>query len=449
MNQQQPNIDSDSLHTSYASTYDVNKESAVISLLKKGVWAYFLLLIFEGAIRKWVLPGLSDLFLIIRDPLVFAMLVYAWKKNILPNNIFIVWMTIIGVVAIFTALFLGHGNLFVSIFGARILLLHFPFIFLIGKLLNHDDVVKIGKVVVWISIPMAVLISLQFYSPQSAWVNRAVGGGFGSAFGGSMGYFRPPGTFSFTNGTTLFFSLVGAFVFYFWLKPNQINRLVLMAATGGLIMAIPFSISRGLTFTLVVMVLFVLVAVSRKPKYFGKILVAGFATILAFSLLSNTEFFETAFGVLTRRFESAAISEGGVEGTISHRYFGDMIEAITEATELPFFGLGIGMGTNVGSALMSGGRGFLIAEGEWGRLVGEMGALMGIAVIAMRLIIGFKLAVASYLRLKDGDILPWMILSFALLVFPQGQWAQPTTLGFSTLVVGLLLATLKEDKIEN
>jgi len=33
-----------------------------------------------------------------------------------------------------------------------------------------------------------------------------------------------------------------------------------------------------------------------------------------------------------------------------------------------------------------------------------------------------------------------MLLSFALLIIPQGQWAQPTSLGFSTLIGGLMIA---------
>ena len=39
-------------------------------LIKKLIWAYFLLLLFEGALRKWFLPGLSQGLLIIRDPIV-------------------------------------------------------------------------------------------------------------------------------------------------------------------------------------------------------------------------------------------------------------------------------------------------------------------------------------------------------------------------------------------
>jgi hypothetical protein len=37
-------------------------------------WVYFWLIIFEGAIRKWLLPGLSTPLLVIRDPIAMAAL---------------------------------------------------------------------------------------------------------------------------------------------------------------------------------------------------------------------------------------------------------------------------------------------------------------------------------------------------------------------------------------
>ncbi|MCH2156743.1 MAG: hypothetical protein MK080_12180, partial [Opitutales bacterium] len=41
---------------------------------KQLVWLYFILLIFEGAFRKWFLTELSDVLLIVRDPV--ALLIY-------------------------------------------------------------------------------------------------------------------------------------------------------------------------------------------------------------------------------------------------------------------------------------------------------------------------------------------------------------------------------------
>jgi hypothetical protein len=40
--------------------------------------SYFWLLIFEGALRKWVVPGLSDPLLLARDPSCVAAVVLGW-----------------------------------------------------------------------------------------------------------------------------------------------------------------------------------------------------------------------------------------------------------------------------------------------------------------------------------------------------------------------------------
>lgn len=416
------------------------------SILVKGIWLYFFLLIFEGGLRRWVFPSLATPLLIVRDPVAIGLLVYAWYNNLFPKSIFITLMGVIAIISIFTTLFLGHGNLFVTFYGARLYIIHFPLIFLIGSVLNRNDVLQFGRVILWISIPMAILISMQFYSPQSAWVNRGVGGDIsGAGFGGAMGYFRPPGTFSFTNGTTSFFSLAAAFIFYFWLRPGQINKIVLMLATLGLIVAIPFSISRMLAFTVVVMIAFVFMTLSRNPKFLGKI-AGGFIGIgVLVVALSFTSVLERPMEVFLNRFEMAGKSEGGnLEGTIGNRYFGGMLYAISSSGKRPFFGEGLGMGSNVGAAILGAEGTFLISEEEWGRVVGEMGALLGLAVIFIRLIISFKLAIASWFKIREGDVLSWMLLSFMLLIFPQGVWAHPAMLGFSTLITGLLIASFNK-----
>lgn len=416
------------------------------ALLKKGIWLYFFLLIFEGALRKWILPGLATPLLVVRDPLALWLVYTTWRRNLLPANGYLTGMVIVGVFGIFTAVLLGHGSLAVAIYGARILLIHFPLMFVIGRIFTLEDVKEMGKVTLWIAIPMAVLIALQFYSPQSAWVNRGVGGDTeGAGFnGGAFGYFRPPGTFSFTTGNTLFFSFAACFILYFWLNPNGINRLVLIAATAGLLASIPLSISRSLLFQVLISVLFVMIASVRKPKYLKAMLLATMGIIVALAVLSNTEFFQTATKAFTARFEMASDTEGGLKGTLVDRFLGGMLGAISDSTKQPFFGYGIGMGTNVGSKLLTGETAFLIAEGEWGRLVGEMGALLGIIVILLRIGFVAKLGIASYQQILQNNLLPWILLSFGILTITQGQWAQPTALGFSTLIGGLIIAALRD-----
>ncbi|MGJ8716049.1 MAG: hypothetical protein ACSHXG_13165 [Maribacter stanieri] len=317
-------------------------------------------------------------------------------------------------------------------------------LFLIGAIFDQEDVLRLGKLILIISIPMALLIAIQFYSPQSAFVNRGVGGDVeGAGFDGAMGFFRPPGTFSFTNGTTLFFSLSACFVFYYWVSMKKINRILLILSTFALLTSIPIAMSRGLLFGVGLTAIFVLITIIRTPKIWTHIIGALIVSGLLLAILSQTFFFEKATEVFTSRFESASDAEGGLQGTILGRYFGDLINPFIDNYNLPFFGHGLGMGTNAGSQILMGDRNFLIAEAEWGRLIGEMGLLMGLLIILARLFLCFQLFINSLRAIRSNNILPWILLSFGLLSIPQGQWAQPTALGFSTLIGGLIIASLK------
>ena len=425
-----------------------SKEAAVMQTLKKGIWLYFLLLIFEGALRKWFLPFLATPLLVVRDPIAVWLIYYSWKHQVLRSNGYILAMSFTGILAISTALLFGHRNVAVALFGARILLFHFPLMFIMGAVFNRNDVAKIGKVLLLLAIPMVILIGLQFYSPQSAWVNRGVGGDMeGAGFSGAMGYFRPSGTFSFTTGNVMFFSLVACFVLYFWVSKEKINKILLISATVALLASISLSISRTLLFSIGLTVLFTIIAASRKPEYLPRILGAVIMVVILLAGLSQTEFFQTGTAAFTDRFEAASRAEGGVSTSLIHRGLGGMLEALSFGQELPFFGYGLGMGTNVGAKLLTGGSTFLISEQEWGRLLGEMGLILGFVIIIIRMSFCVSITIKSYERLKKGYFLPWILLSFGLMIIAQGQWAVPMVLGFSTIVGGLILACFSKDEL--
>lgn len=421
---------------------DANSKSD--KLLKRCIWAYFLLVIFEGAFRKWFLPGLASPLLIIRDPIALWVIYESWKRNLFPSTIYLKGMVILGAISIYTACFTGHGNLLVALFGARVFLIHIPFMFIIGRVLSREDLLKMGKVTLCIGIPMAILISMQFYSPQSAWVNRGVAGDMaGAGFDGSGDFKRPPGTFSFINGTSLFFGWLAPFVLYFWFNIKKVNIWLLIGASGALLLAIPFSISRFLSFEVTATFAFAILASLRKPENIGKVLLAIVTGIVCVYFLSQTTFFTTATGAFTDRFTTANESQGGlVDGVFGKLVLGALYDAVNDSVNQPFWGYGVGMGTNVGSQLLSGERQFLISEGEWGRIIGEMGALMGLIVIALRVGLTFKITASCYKKLTKGDLLPWLLLSYGFVNIIQGGWAQPTSLGFYTMIGGALLTAL-------
>lgn len=429
------NNDNSNIYFKYKTTVDNN--------LKIGIWMYFFLLIFEGSLRKWLLPGLATPLLIIRDPVAIWLIIYSWRKGILIANIYLTGILLISITSFFLTLFVGHTNLIVALFGVRIFILHFPLVFIIGKIFTADDVIKVGKITLLIAIPMTVLVVFQFYSPQSAWVNRGIGGDVeGGGFSGALGYFRPSATFSFTTGAVQFYSFMACFVLYFVFKSELINRLLLVVAIISLLMTVPLSISRTLLFQIMLTIIFSVIAISKNPVYLGKILFSFFFIMMILLVLSNVSFFYKASEAFTNRFETANESEGGLKGVLLDRFLGGLIASFFGNTSIPFFGYGMGMGTNTGSKLLTGATSFLISEGEWGRLIGEMGPFSGLLIIILRFIFCIKLAFASYKRVLQNDFLPWILLSFGFIIILQGQWAQPTTLGFSTLVAGLILALL-------
>ncbi|MES2646511.1 MAG: hypothetical protein V4717_06520 [Bacteroidota bacterium] len=426
---------------------DQGFEPLYIRNLKRGIWLYFLLLIFEGALRKWVLPGLSTQLLIIRDPVAFYIIMLAISRNIIPKNPYLFFIIFIGFISFLTALLFGHGSIIVAVYGARIFFLHFPLIFIIGRVFSREDVLKLGIATMWIAILMAILITSQFYSSQSAWVNQGVGGEETVGFTGALGFFRPSGTFSFTNGNALFFSFVAAFVAFFSIERKRINKFLLAAAAIALITAIPISISRSLFFQVALTLLFLVMAVSRKPKYIGRLLGAGIGIILVVVFLANTSFFQVGSNVFSKRFEMANKQEKGVQSVVVDRFLGGLYGAVTTKRKMAFFGGGLGLGTNVAAMLLSGERRFLVGEGEWGRIIGELGFLIGICVIFTRLLLVIDLTKRAYSKLVKGDLLPWLLMSFGFIIIAQGSWSQPTALGFSTLIGGLILASFNKPNL--
>src|SRR5262245_5300905 len=85
----------------------MRKRARVIHWLKTGIWAYYFLLLFEGALRKWVAPGLSQQLLIIRDPVALWLVLLCWRERLLPKNGFLTAMVFVSAVGMITTIFLG------------------------------------------------------------------------------------------------------------------------------------------------------------------------------------------------------------------------------------------------------------------------------------------------------------------------------------------------------
>lgn len=423
------------------------------ALYRQTIWIYIFLLIFEGALRKWFLPSLATPLLIIRDPIAIWLTLVGLHNGWL-NNGYVKTMMVISTISFILTLIVGHHNLYVALFGWRIYFFHFPMIFVMGKVLTRTDLLKIGRFFLWVSIPMTILIFIQFHSPQTAWINMGVGGEGTAGFAGAMGYMRPPGTFSFTAGYVSFQAVVGCYLLFYLLMNNtlpkefQFSNILLIVFVCCYLLSIPTSISRTHLFQTGVFLIFLFIAAIRKNKLKEKFLKFFIFAILAIIILYYLGIANTSIEAFSERFVNASKTEGGVEGTLGDRYLGGFINSLINFS-VPIFGYGIGLGTNVGSKIAGGNIysfGFN-GEVEWSRIIGECGMLLGLIIIGIRLFFSLDIWKRAYqLLVKKYDLLPWMLSAGMMLTIPQGQWSIPTNLGFCILFGGLTLAAVKSSK---
>ena len=100
------------------------------------------------------------------------------------------------------------------------------------------------------------------------------------------------------------------------------------------------------------------------------------------------------------------------------------------------------MGTNAASAMMTGAAQFLLAEGEWSRVIMESGPLLGFSFLAYRTWLAGDVAIRATAAAAQQNLLAWLLAWDACRSLINEQLSQPTNLGFMVLVSGLCLAAM-------
>jgi hypothetical protein len=399
---------------------------------------YFWLLLWEGALRKWVFPSLSGPLLIARDPVVILIYLLAIGNGIFPWNR-VVQVTLVLAVVSFVASIFVFDNLLITLFGLRTNFLHLPLIFVISRVFGHRDVLKMGRWLLILSIPMTLLVAWQFVSPRGAWINAAAGEGIGGQMVAIGERIRPAGIFSFVTGMVSFLGLVAVFLFHGFLNKRELSGWLRFAASVALIVSLILSASRSAVSGVTLVFVALIIICSRRLSRFRHLIVPVIVCCLLFVGLSFLPILKQGITIHQERFEAG----GGVQEGIVARYFGTLGEAIATTSRVPLFGYGLGVGTNAGSALLFGRRSFLLGESEWPRVIGESGPIIGYAYILLRIALCWVVIRQSWDALKRGMDLPFLLMASCILDLLSGQFSQPTTLGFSVFSAGLALAATR------
>ena len=430
-----------------------NSEERAQTIVRRLIWLYFWLLIIEGALRKWIMPGWSNPLLLVRDPVLIAIYFFAIPAKVFPRNGWTWILLVIGFLSLLISfvrlwLYLPPTTIaLVTGYGFRSNYLHLPLIFVMAKVLRPEDVKRFGWWTLMVLVPMAILMVLQFRAAPDAFVNRTAGGE-GEMMMSAMGKVRTAATFSFVTGVVAYFALATGFLVWALLRRTVYNNWLLAAAGTALVIGIVVSGSRSVVGACAVVVASLAVVLFLRPDSVNRFGQTLLAVVVLGLIVTRTPIFKEGLNVLSTRFtEGAEATEQSVTRGLVTRVIGDYEEAFYILTKAPFLGYGLGIGTNAGAKFLTGRSGFLLTEGEWSRLFLEMGPVLGIAYVALRCGLVVWIGWLCLRSVRMGNVLPLLLFSSAFLPMLSGQFGQPTILGFAVFAAGLTLAARNEERL--
>lgn len=413
------------------------------------------LLIFEGAIRKWVFPGAQDLIYFAKDVLLLGAYVgyfrerprlRHWTPPTPALNAVLLMSALVGVLQIFNP---NLPNLLVGVFGFKAYFFYTPLLFVLPAAFKDDaELYRFLRRYALIAIPVGLLATAQFFSPASSALNtyaRTTQENAYIATFGSSAHVRVTATFSFITGYTsyllttvvLTLTLLGAGGWRF--KGNYLMFLALAMTMLGMLM----SGSRGPVLLLAVLFpLYWWLGVIRErggAAAFGRLLVA-------LSLVAGVVVFvgEDALGAFMGRASSVSDVRGRVASPLLSPYL-----LLPDAGLL---GFGIGSTHQTAAALApnlppySWMRG-LIVEVESGRILLEVGALGFLLVYFVRIfLVIYALRQALTLRTRFHRAMATASFLLFLVSLPSGVIFDVTSDLYYWFFAGLLMLSVRLDR---
>jgi len=414
--------------------------------LTKLFWAYFLLLIFEGALRKWIVPELSAPLLLVRDPVGLLILLEAFRTNKWPRK----WSLAAGFLAIGALLLCAvqiielDNPWIAALYGLRSYLLPFPVAFVMGENLTAEDLRKFGLCTLWIMLPLTALEVAQYVSPPTSFLNKGAYEGGGQIFY-VVGHTRASGTFSFVAGPTNYVPMAAAFIFYGLLSERFARKWLLWAAAGAAILSIPMIGARTVIFELAGVIACMGIAGVFGLSGLMKVFKIAAPVASLFLLVSLLPVFSKAAVSLEARFAEANKMEGGnARKAVTNRALLPVQYqlATTDYTKNPI-GIGMGKGAAAISKVMTGSVTFITGEGELGRVMAELGPVPGVTFMLMRLSLALFLLAHALVEARKLEPLALLLAPLTVTALLFSVCEQPTEQGFMVMGVAFMLAALK------
>jgi hypothetical protein len=362
---------------------------------------YFLLLIFEGALRKWALPSYGQWLFFVRDPVVLVIYwlalrgsYFSWRNPLLAAGMGFAFLGLlmIAIQAVGVASGIAKWPI-LAVYGWRNYFLYIPLPFVIARVVRERDLQRFARIALVLAIPIAILVLMQFRAPPGAPINVGFGTTTVEQFHGltvDVNHTRPSGPFTSDVGQKEFTVTALALLLAMWIAPAR-RRLVppalLIVATCALLTCLAVSGSRGAILASAVVVAAAVASgpfvrssgTSARAVLLPALLVV--AAVLLYPIV-----FPEGYATFMNRWTEAQVAElhtfhGGVFGRALYSFY-DFTSLLGDA---PLSGYGMGLAGDAALTLgvvIPGFHGW--AESDWARHIVDLGPVVGMAFILYR-----------------------------------------------------------------
>ncbi|RKF20662.1 hypothetical protein D6851_11055 [Altericroceibacterium spongiae] len=412
------------------------------------VLLFLLLLPIEGILRKWLLNPWQQPLILLRDPVVLALLVTHIMDNrsCLPRWL-LLWMFAVAGLLLFGAIQIiaGDASLAAFLYGLRITMLFIPVSFVMRDVFLIEDWRRLIQLCCWLSLPMAVLVIWQYHAPVSALINRGVSDDPEAyVFQVVRGVVRPYGVFPFVTPQSAFCVMLAALFLAAWDRRKlwTIPIAPLTIGTASLVVMTVLSGSRTVFFGVAMVgIIYGLggLIFAGPVRMAGRL--TGMGLTAAILAVTVSLLFPNALSDMAARQQEAFISEGSA----LHRAVMILSPFPPDGLAPDLVGQGLGAGSNAGGFLIKGARGFTLSEYEVARVLQEAGLLVGSLMLAFRgAVIVWGLGRAAYIAYWNGSAASFSLIGavgMQFFIFQLSGQNQIASIGWFSC--GLLFCCLR------
>lgn len=361
-----------------------------MKLWKWFVGLFFVLVIVDGALRKWVLPSQSAALFVLKDVVLWSGFgFYALRQSPLelPRPLHRTGVPLLLSGYTFIVLLQAFNprlpNLAVSALGLKAHLAFLPLVVLMPALIieaTEKQVIRtLWGYVLLLVLPLAALSVYQFYQPPSAWINQYVRDMGTIAM--VAGHVRVIGTFSYIGSHTAYLTFnafLSTGILLAGIRKRRRDLLALGAILfGATFVVLPMTGSRSpmVIFLGALAVLLLIV----ESKFTASLQFVAISLIVVAVLVQGTDLTE-GWNALTERATEVEDTEGRIEG-----FFYGPILGLERGG---LFGYGVGSNHQAASRFAAGfGYDWLpqgYVESFNARIVTELGALGWLLLTALK-----------------------------------------------------------------